>query len=87
MAFDEQNFSHICPESVNCDFDSKIESKSLKKICKNNCYNEHYLDHFIYVKFFNNFKLLNVKTLSLSKSIKYEIIWSDLSVRLPCNKN
>jgi hypothetical protein len=49
-ASDQQNFSHICPESVKCDFDSKIEMNSLEKICKNNCYNEHYLDQFIFIK-------------------------------------
>ncbi len=30
-AFGTGNFSHICPESVKCDFDSKNEISSLEK--------------------------------------------------------
>jgi hypothetical protein len=59
-AFGTGNFSHICPESVKCDFDSKIEMNSLEKICKNNCYNEHYLDQFIFSKYHYQFKLFDI---------------------------
>jgi hypothetical protein len=77
-AFDERNFRHICPESVKCNFDSKIEMKSLEKICKNNCYNEYYLDQFIIVNE-QRYKFPYFKTLSRLKSIKYEIIFTYLA--------
>jgi hypothetical protein len=77
-AFDEPNFSHICPQSVKCDFDSKIEINTLDKICKNNCYNEHYLDQFISIKSFNERKLLDIKGFRLYKSLKYEIVFTYL---------
>jgi hypothetical protein len=78
-AFDERNFSRICPESVKCDFDSKIESKSLEKVCKNNCYNEHYLDQFTFITYDNQLKFFDTKTLSHHKSLKYEIIFTYLA--------
>jgi hypothetical protein len=78
-AFDEQNFSHICPESVKCNFDSKIEMNSLEKICKNNCYNEYYLDHFIYIKSLYEYKLFDIKGLGYYKLLKYEIIFTYLA--------
>jgi hypothetical protein len=78
-AFGKRNFSHICPESVKCDFDSKIEMKSLEKICKNNCYNENYLDQFNFIKYFHSFKIFDFKTLAHVKSPKYEIIFTYLA--------
>jgi hypothetical protein len=77
--FGKRNFSHICPESVKCDFDSKIEMKSLEKICKNNCYNEHYLDQEILIKYFHSFKILDIKSLRHLKSLKYEIVFTYLA--------
>jgi hypothetical protein len=76
-AYDKPNFSHICPESVKCDFDSQIEMKSFEKICKNNCYNEHYLDQFYFIKYFPSVEYL-FKTLLICKSFKYEIIFTYL---------
>ncbi len=78
-AFDERNFSHICPESVKCDFDSKIEMNSLGKICKNNCYNEHYLDQFISPTYNHRYKLFDFKSMGQYKSLKYEIIFTYLA--------
>ncbi len=78
-AFDERNFSNLCHESVKCDFDSKIEMKSLEKICKNNCYNEYYLDQFIFTYYYNVHKLMDWKTLSYRKSPKYEIVFTYLA--------
>jgi hypothetical protein len=78
-AFDERNFSHICPESVKCDFDSKIEMKSLEKVCKNNCYNEHYLDQYIVFIYNNQFKLFDIKVLGHFKTFKYEVIFTYLA--------
>jgi hypothetical protein len=78
-AFDERNFSHICPESVKCNFDSKIRMKSLEKICKNNCYNEHYLDQFIFIKYIHSFENLDIKSLGYLKSFKYEIVFTYLA--------
>ncbi len=73
--YDKRNFSHICPEFVKCDFDSKIEMNSLGKICKNNCYNVYYLDQFISIKSLNSMKFFDIKYLILMKSLKYEIIF------------
>jgi hypothetical protein len=78
-AFDERNFSHICPESVKCDFDSKIQMKSIEKICKNNCYNEHYLDQNVLVIYQDQLKLLDTKFFAYKKSLKYEIIFTYLA--------
>jgi hypothetical protein len=78
-AFDEQNFSHICPESVKCDFDSKIQMKSLDKICKNSCYNEHYFNQLIYDKNHDYFRLRAFKLFGYYKSPKYEIIFTYLA--------
>jgi hypothetical protein len=78
-AFDKSNFSHICPEFVKCDFDSKIQMKSLEKICKNNCYNEYYLDYLIYTKYYYEFELSDAKLLGYYKTPKYEIIFTYLA--------
>jgi hypothetical protein len=79
-AFDKPNFSHICPESVKCDFDSKIEMKSLEKICKNNCYNEYYFDQLIIFKTSYEWKLFDIKWLNQWYiSDKYEIIFTYLA--------
>jgi hypothetical protein len=72
--FDTQNYSNICPESVKCNFDSKIEMRSLEKICKNNCHNEHYLNILHNTDYNENqFKFLDVKLFMPRKSTKYEI--------------
>jgi hypothetical protein len=76
-AFNKRNFSHICPESVKCDFDSKIKMSSLDKICKNNCYNEHYLDQINSINY--HLKLCDIKVLSHWKTEKYEIIFTYLA--------
>jgi hypothetical protein len=53
--FSTENYSNICPESVKCNFDSKIQMRSLEKICKNNCHNEHYLDILYNTQYENQF--------------------------------
>jgi hypothetical protein len=78
-AFDERNSSHICPESVKCDFDSKIQMKYLEKICKNNCYNKHYLDQNTFIIYDYQLKLLDIKILGHWKTLKYEIIFTYLA--------
>jgi hypothetical protein len=71
--FGDENSSNICPESVKCNFDSKILMRSLEKICKNNCYNEHYLDLLYNTQYENTLKFLDAKLFMPLKQTKYEI--------------
>jgi hypothetical protein len=77
-AYDKRNFSHICPQSIKCDFDSKFQIKSLDKVCKNNCYNEYYFNQFNSFQFTYENEVDDLKELYIQKSPKYEIVFTYL---------
>jgi hypothetical protein len=69
------NQSNLCPESVECKFESMSKLKSLEKICKNNCLNEYYVNIISDSQYYEGLKAAGFNLIYPRKTRKHEIFF------------
>ncbi len=72
------NFSNICPKTVRCHLNLKIEIKLLEKICKKNCVNHHFFNIITSAKYLSKDKKFKISYFVPFKTNKNEIIFNHL---------